>query len=342
MMHARGHEVWHYGNEASDVPCTEHVTLIRREEIAAPEDFGPYDTESHLYKRFNVIAAYEISKRRTKHDFLIMFWPCHKAVVEALPDLVAVEAGIGYPGLMGAPFKIFESYAMLHAWLGMEGVRTANGNNWWYNQVIPNSFDPEDFPFWDKKNDYLLFMGQRVIGGEGKGIYVAADIAKFTGMKLVVAGPGEVAKGVKFPPGTEFTGRVGVKERGSLMAYARAVLCPSLFVEPFCGVSVEAMFCGTPVVCSDWGALTENVIHGVTGYRCRTMEEFVWAVRNADRIKPEKCRAWAVNNFSLHAAAEMYEEYFRSVMNVMNGEGWYAKHPERENLDFRGKYLPLL
>ena len=44
-------------------------------------------------------------------------------------------------------------------------------------------------------------------------------------------------------------------------------------------------------------------------------------------------------NFSLNKVAEMYEEYFQSVLNVYNGNGWYEKNNERTDLNWLTKHI---
>lgn len=336
MMTGRGHVVYHYGNELSRVECTKHFDVTYKHDIKPPEMSGhQVDVDGTTFLKFNAIASAEIFRNKEKFDFFISFWPSHKAIAEQHKDLIVVEAGIGYPSGHYAPYKVFESYAMLHAYRGLDGVATANGNGWWYDVVIPNYFDPQDFIIQpgEHKDDYLLFLGNRAgAGADGKGLAIALQTAERTKKRLFIAGPGKLPDGL--PDNVHNLGFVGAEQRSKWMGRARAVLCPSLFVEPFCGVSVEAMFCGTPVICTDWGAMTENIIHGVTGFRCRTMEQFVWAVNNADQIKPENCRTWAMNNFTLDRVAPMYEEYFQSLVNLAAGAGWYQPNDERTDLNW--------
>lgn len=330
MLRARGHHVYHYGNEMSMVDCDEHIDVTSADDIEPPQRSGVFDQSSPVYAKFTANAIREIGARKLPNDFLITFWSIQSQIAAAHPDLSVVEAGIGYPYGHFAPYKVFESYAILHAYRGLDAVATANGNSWWYDVVIPNSYDVRDFKFSPRRGDYLLFMGMRANGSEGKGDYIAAQIARAAGLPLKMAGSGIY---MGDPSGCEIVGFVNGEERAELIAGARAVLTPSLFIEPFCGVHVEAMLSGTPVISTDWGAFAEYNIHGVTGYRCRTFEQFVWAAKNIDRISRRRCRDWALANFSIERAAEMYDEYWNMVWDVRTGRGWYEER-KRENLDW--------
>ena len=108
------------------------------------------------------------------------------------------------------------------------------------------------------------------------------------------------------------------------MKKAKGSFLPSQYVEPFGGVQIENLLCGTPTITSDWGSFTENNINGVTGYRCRTFDDYLKAaiaISNG-KINYNECRKHG-EKFSLQNVALQYEKYFQDVLNVYQGEGWY-------------------
>jgi hypothetical protein len=329
MLKAAGHTVFMYGSDRDDVACDEHVSCVRAtEQMKAfpghdwetdgfPQNWAVGEGAPHkLMELFNKRAAKAIQKRKRPGDFLLCHFGSHASIATAHPDLMVVEAGIGYPTPYFAPFKVFESYAVLHAYLGIEQVRTAGLNSAWYDVVIPNYYDPNDFTFSAEKDDYLLHFGCR----EGKGTHIARQIAEATKHELVCVGAGGLPTD---------RGIVGVDDRRALLSRAKAVLAPSLFIEPFCGVQAEAFLSGTPVISSDWGAFTEYNYEGLTGFRCRTFKDFCEAVEKAHEIRPSKC--WEQGHrFTMNAVWPSYAKYFDDISNLTNGSGgWYAGDPRR-------------
>jgi glycosyltransferase involved in cell wall biosynthesis len=328
-MTRRGHEVLHYGHEDSQLECAEHISVVGNDDLAKAygshdwrKTFFKFDVNDHAYQTFYRNAIREVGKRKLKNDFILPFWGSGvRPVVDAHPDMIAVEPGIGYAGGHWARWKVFESYAIYHAYCGLQAV--GNCRQDWYEVVIPNYFDPEDFVYRgnDEKEDYFLYLG-RVYSG--KGVDVAIQATEKAGVKLVIAGQKE--EGYQLPAHVEYIGYADVEKRKQLMSKAKASFVPSQYVEPFGGVQVENLFSGTPTITTDWGSFAENNLHGITGYRCRTMGDFVDAVKaiQQGKIKSEDCRLFA-NNFSIDSVMPLYEKYFQDILDVYEGKGWYAE-----------------
>ena len=239
--------------------------------------------------------------------------------------VITVEPGIGYASGHWARWKVFESYAIMHAFYGLDAVGTCKQD--WYNVVIPNYFDLDEFEYApEKKEDYFLFLG-RVYGG--KGIDIAIQVTEKIGAKLKIAGQNPENR--EFPDHVEFVGYADIPTRKRLMSRAKGSFVASMYVEPFGGVQVENLISGTPTITTDWGAFTENNPHGVTGYRCKTFDDFVQAALTVDKIDPKVCREHGLK-FSLDNVAPMYEKFFQDVMNVYTGNGWYELSDETKSM----------
>ena len=340
MMKAPGHYIIHYGHEDSKVDCDEHVTVVTNKDLEIAysnydwrKNFYKYELNDHAYKTFYNNAIEEVGKRKQKFDFILPFWGQGvKAICDAHQDMICVEPGIGYPGGTWARWRVYESYALLHSDMGMKGV--SNCKNDWYHVVIPNYFDPDDFEYSEEKEDYALFLGRIC---SGKGIEIVLQVTKAIGIKLKVAGQGDLTQYCEngiIPDNVEYIGYADLETRKKLMSKAKFGIISSMYTEPFGGVQVEFLLSGTPTITTDWGAFVENNVHGVTGYRCRTFEQFCWAAKNIDTIKPIDCRNYAMNNFTLEKVGGMYEEYFNMVMNVYKGNGWYEPNEQRQSLDW--------
>ncbi|WP_054811448.1 glycosyltransferase [Nocardia arizonensis] len=326
MMTELGHEVILYGGEENDAACTEFVTVVTKAEQA--EWFGNTDlyTEPNnlTWKAFaphwtttNEHAITEIAKRKRDRDFICLLGGIYQQpIADQFPELMTVEFGIGYSGVF-AQYRVFESYAWMHSIYGARSpADVMNTRGQFYDTVIPNYYEVEDFPFSDTKDDYFLFIGRVV---EAKGIQIALETCRRLGVKLVVAGPGAAPP----PELADYVGVVDHVRRGELMSRARAVFVPSLYLEPFGGVHAEAMLCGTPVITTDWGVFTETVQQGVHGFRCRTLREFCDAADAVDKLDYQRIRDDAVARFSLDAVAPQYEAYFERLTTLW-ADGWYT------------------
>lgn len=338
MMKDFGHHIIHYGHEDSDTDANENVSVLTNKDLEIAygnydwrTNFFKFDMKDHAYQTFYKNAIKEVGFRKQKHDFILPFWGSGvRPICDAHPDLIVVEPGIGYPGGHWAPYKIFESYAIYHAYGGLLGVQ--NCTRQFYDVIIPNYFDLADFEYKAEKDDYFLYLG-RVF--DGKGVHIASQVTKAIGARLIVAG--QIEKDYKLEDHVEFVGYADVETRKTLMSNAKASFLPSMYIEPFGGVQIENLLSGTPTITTDWGAFPENNINGLTGYRCRTFNDFCWAARNIDNIKPSDCRAYG-ENFSLEKIGYMYEDFFHNVMDVHTRKGWYEEYPSKPSFFSQEKY----
>lgn len=342
ILKSYGHTVFFYGVEGSEVPCDKFIPVTTQaflKQVYGDADrskqfitFNPNDV-AHQYFTQHAIEA--ILENKKEQDILLCpMGLCHKAIADAV-NLLTIEPGIGYEGVSPSAYHVFESYAWMHFIYGRDHIE----NGVWYDAVIPNYYDPDEFPFQEKKEDYLLYFGRIT---SRKGVALASEVAKATGHPLYIVGPGSLDNPVEnlslgSEPHIHYRPAVGPEERANLLGHAKAVLMPTYYIEPFGSVALEAQLCGTPVITTDWGAFPETVVHGVTGYRCRVFEEFCWAVRNLDQIKPEACRDWVVKNYSMERVGKMYEEYFQR-MSQLHKAGWYGPKEDRTQLDWLKRY----
>jgi glycosyltransferase involved in cell wall biosynthesis len=141
-------------------------------------------------------------------------------------------------------------------------------------------------------------------------VEIAARASAAAGLPLYIIGHGLE---IPTPDGATHLGALPSASRNQWMARAQAVFTPTLYLEPFNQVAVEAQLCGTPVISTDFGGFTETVEHGATGFRCSYLGEFVQALREAPRLDPAYIRARAEALYSLDAVKPQYQRYFERV-----------------------------
>lgn len=312
MMKDMGNTVYLYAGEENEAECDELIPCVLRKYSPSEYTSIPFSPTADHWVYMNNKVIEEIEKRKLPKDFIcVIAGLCQKPIADHFKDCLTVEFGIGYSGVF-SNYKVFESSSWMHTVYGaMYGADTANGN--FYDTVIPNYFNPDDFEYSDQKEDYLLYVG-RII--DRKGIQIVEEICKATGDRLLVAGPGE------YQGSGEYIGVLNQKDKSKYMSKAKAVLMPTLYLEPFGGVMIESFMCGTPVISTNWGAFRENNIDGITGYRCNILKEFCEATRKVEGLDYQAIRKYAIDNFSMEVIKFHYQDYFDRLYTLWN-KGWY-------------------
>lgn len=187
-----------------------------------------------------------------------------------------------------------------------------------YIATIHHGIDLSRFTFRPEPGGYLLFFG-RIHPDKGAG--EAIEIAKRTGLRLVMAGivqerdyfEREVAPHLDGERVT-FLGSVGPTDRDALLGGALALIHPIRFDEPF-GLSViEANACGTPVIAFQRGSMNEVVAYGRTGFLVSDVAEAAAALGRVHELNRSECRRWAEERFS---AERMVDDYVRVYETVL-------------------------
>ena len=200
-----------------------------------------------------------------------------REIDEGVKLWLTCEPGIGYRGSY-ARFRAFESAYLQNFMAGSEHPRESIDGDW-YSRVIPNYFEFNDFPFKAEKEDWFFYIGRMI---HRKGLHIAIETTRALGAELVLAGQGDY----DLPDHCRHVGYVEPQQRAELMGSARAVFIPTLYMEAFGGTNVEAQLCGTGAITTDFACFRETVLHGITGFRCNTLQDFVEAARNVDKLDP--------------------------------------------------------
>lgn len=274
--------------------------------------FGDFDPASRHWSVFNVSCAAAIADRWEEGDMLGLI---AGTAQEPLADSFrkkghVLEWGVGYLGVIDDTHRAFESRSHQHFVYGQRNLAPGGAS---IDTVIPNCYDPADFEL-GRDDGYLLFMGRHTAE---KGLLTVWNLAA-QGARVISAGPqGPMTWNDEENGNIEYRGVVTGDDKRKLLAHASAVLVPTTYVEPFGGVAVEAMLSGVPVITSDFGAFTETVTQGVTGYRCSTEAEFYGAAAVAGTLRGQGIRRHAMKRWSLKAGAELYNEWlFRIAMRT--------------------------
>lgn len=321
LLKGLGHHVTLYASEENEAPCDELVTCITKEEQqtllgATPYQYAAVSDKTALWQLANPRMAAEIGKRKQPRDAIMLIGGNSQAAVCAPHgDLLVLEYSIGYQGSF-ARFRVFQSTAWRHVTYGAQQIEDGR----FFDDVIPGFFDPADFQVSTKK-PFALYVGRLV---PRKGITVACQAAAAAGIPLKVIGHGDANL---VTHGAEYLGALDGPMRNHFLSIASVVLCPTLYVEPFNCVAVEAQLSGTPVISTDWGGFTDTIEQGVTGYRCTYLGEFVHAMKSINHLAiPEQIRGRAIDRYSIDAVAPRYARYFKRL-ELLWGNGWNDPEP---------------
>lgn len=345
MMMSLGHEVYLYASEGSTAPCTEHIVTHTLKDIrnawgdkgVDPKKFElgydwrkevayryepDTDTRKKLVAQLMVNQIAGVQSRAKSDDFLVLsMGDFHKEVKDVLGMMMTVETGVAYRGTC-ARFRAFESEYMRNFVGGLKGVGKDTPNGAFYDRTIPNYFRESEFPIEAIKTNkadrvdkngkpFILYVGRFI---PRKGINIVAKVATAARhqYKLYMAGQGKIDTKSK---NVEILGVLNPEERSWWMSRATAVLVPTLYLEPFGGVAVEAMLSGTPILTTNFGVFPEYNVNGVTGYRCDMFRDFTKALSLVDDLDRTVIRKHA-ERYLMNNMRWEYQKWFDDIYDL--------------------------
>lgn len=314
-LHRNEWNVEYYGFAESTVECNKKwncVNLNWKKELATVTDNEPPIGSSEIDKRYSNAIKPTLESRVKRGDIVLFMWSTIVDHFTHLKDkgVKLVDAHIGhYLPSKNTSYHVYASNS-LRSWMNAKDESLWNSR--WHDVTIPPmAHSSKDYQFSRDKDDYFLFMSRLIAD---KGLPIVLDLAhKFPNYKFKIAGSGDWSKwSLGTPSNVEFIGYLDDSKRKQYLSKAKGVLTPALYFEPFGLTAVEAAISGTPIITTDWGGYTNNVVHGVTGFRCTHLQEFIEAIENIDQINPDDCKSWG----DLHSAETLifaWEDYIIRV-----------------------------
>jgi glycosyltransferase involved in cell wall biosynthesis len=197
-----------------------------------------------------------------------------------------------------------------------------SGGTW---RTIPNFVDLEKFDFVPEvaPDAPLVFLSRLE---EIKGVHNAIAIARAAGRRLLIAGNRVDSPGGKqywkerIEPyigrdGIEYVGPVDDAQKNVLLGQAAAMVVPIEWDEPFGIVFVESLACGTPVISTRRGSVTEIIENAKHGFVVSSVEEGGRAVARLGDVSRRACRERAERDFALSVVARRYLSLYEEMLD---------------------------
>jgi len=326
----RGHNITVLGTADSKIPGTKIIPVIKKGFYSMQ---GEYENPFYARMTFLVKQAKMAEKIATKFDIV------HN---HAKPEFINLLANIKTPMVTTLHLPVTkEMDEMLSLFskpnlICISKAAKKSAKKAKIKKVIYNGIDENLYKFSAKKDDSLLWLGRlsKAKNKQGKfmdpkGVKWAIKLAEATNSKLIMAGNVEdpeffekevkphLSKKIKWYGPISFEQPLSKQQVVKLMQKAKCFLMTINWEEPFGLVMAEAMSCGTPVIGFNRGSVPELIKHGKTGFvvpKNKGLSGLKKALNDIDKIKPENCRKWIENNFSLEVMVKNYEKLYEQTI----------------------------
>jgi glycosyltransferase involved in cell wall biosynthesis len=303
---AQGHEVTLFATGSSSTTARLHATFP----LGYHEDTSLWPWE--LCELLNLAAAVERAAAFDVIHYQAEYAPISLAFtrLSPIPVLLTLHHAPTPPEIAlwsrypEAPFVAI-SAAQAELLAGLNVVST-----------IHHAVDTTTFVHGREPDDYVVFLGRFT---EGKGVVQAIDVARRSGLRLMLAAAeNDYYRRVVAPlvDGKQvvYAGEVDLARKVSLLGGARALLYPVQSSEPFGLVMAEAMACGTPVAALGKGAAVELVDDGVTGEIFDSLDALVDGLPRVLALDRSDVRSRAVERFGPDRMVDAHVEVYSRLV----------------------------
>ncbi len=343
----RGHNVSILGTADSVVEGAKIIPVIDKGFVDKQKEEGyenPFYVEAAYLVKFvkkleEIGEEFEVIHNHSYPEFLNLF--ANDKI--KTPIVVTIHMSLT-PGLMSVYDDVLSLFPQSHL------VAISNSQKQHFikakiETVVYNGVDTTSFPFTDKKEDYLLWLGRlgqakNTDGSyvDAKGVSWAIKTAIKTGKKLLLSGGVEdkefFEKEVKpfLSDKIQWVGKVGkdqpltTEHLAFYYGQAKAFLMTPNWDEAFGLVIAEAMSCGTPVISFNKGSIPEIVEDGKTGFLSSyedgvdglaTNVEKLFNLSNEDYARMGvNARKRVEENFTIKKMVTGYENLYKEVINA--------------------------
>ena len=199
---------------------------------------------------------------------------------------------------------------------------------------VYNGIPLEEYPLSVEKSDFMLYMAK--LGWRKKNAKTAIQLSLQSKFPVRMAG-GDLWKTreirglwmirMLLNPGiVNGVGSVAGARKLELLQQARILFYAVNWQEPFALAPHEALACGTPVLASPNGALTEYIEDGINGFIVKSYSSALEVLEKLKKLSVKETKEMAIaSRASVFTASEMGKSYLQLYENVLRNRYLYDK-----------------
>lgn len=219
-------------------------------------------------------------------------------------------------------FPVYKKYNGRSYYVSISDANRVSGLNYCSN--IYAGVDLKKLSCQPKQGTYLLFYNDIA---PSKGIKEAIEVAKKTGIKLIIVGfiKDEYYFNIYVKPHLDNKNIIHIKninqnKKNEIIGGA-LVLIHTVNSDEFLSLfPLEAMACGVPVISFNGNAMSELLLEGQNGFFVSSVEEAVFMLPRVGELDRNACRQWVEEKFNADRMVEEYINLYKRIISETRRE----------------------